>query len=206
MKTLLKVSATAIAMSCCVLLSCSTTSQCIDIDGNAYPTISIGTLELMAENLRVTHYLNNDPIPNELNGVAWASLTTGAYCWYNNDQTTNAKYGALYNWFTVIDSRGLCPSGWHVPTDAEWTTLTTYLGGELVAGGKMKSVSALWDSPNTDATNNSGFSGLPGGVRDDINGAFSFLGGSGYGGGYFWSSSQSTSIMAWYRDLAPELM
>jgi uncharacterized protein (TIGR02145 family) len=94
---------------------------------------------------------------------AWVALTDGAYCWYDNNASANAKYGLLYNWYAVDDPRGLCPAGWHEPSDDEWTILTTYLGGDTVAGGKMKSVSALWSSTNVDATNTSGFSGLPGG-------------------------------------------
>ena len=172
-------------------------SSCMDYDGNAYPTITIGTQVWMAENLRVTHYRNGNVIPNVTDNSAWAALTTGAYCWYNNDQAANAKYGVLYNWYAVDDSRGLCPAGWHVPTDAEWTVFTTYLGGEAIAGGKMKSVSALWTSPNTDATNNSGFSGLPGGGRYGSNGSFCSLG--NYGG--FWSSSQTDTGSAWGRIL-----
>ena len=98
--------------------------------------------------------------------AAWATLTTGAYCYYNNDSATYAAtYGKLYNWYAVNDPRGLAPAGWHVPSDAEWTELINCLGGEDVAGGKMKAVSALWYSPNTGATNSSGFTGLPGGYR-----------------------------------------
>jgi len=168
-------------------------STCIDYDGNAYPTITIGTQTWMAENLRVTHYRNGDAIPNVTDDVTWGALATGAYCWYNNDQATNAKYGALYNWYAVDDPRGLCPDGWHEPTDSEWTILTTYLGGESVAGGKMKSVSALWTSPNTDATNSSGFSGLPGGFRNYTGGCFVvglyglWLTSTEYDGSYAWS-------------------
>lgn len=171
-------------------------SMCIDIDGNAYPTFTIGTQTWMAENLRVTKYRDGSAIPNVADNTIWAALITGAYCWYNNDQATNAKYGVLYNWYTVNDSRGLCPQGWHVPTDAEWTALTTYLGGTSVAGGKMKSVSAFWISPNTDAINNSGFSGLPGGYRDD-SGSFNDVGENGF----WWSSTEYSSGIAWIRFL-----
>ena len=143
------------------------TSTCIDYDGNAYPTFQIGTQVWMAENLRVTHYRNGDAITNVTNNSTWAALITGAFCWFNNDQATYGELGALYNWFTVNDSRRLCPEGWHEPSDGEWTTLTTYLGGIAVTGNKMKSVSAWWSSPNTNATNNSGFSGLPGGWRQN---------------------------------------
>lgn len=172
-------------------------SMCIDYDGNAYPTFTIGTQTWMAENLRTTHYRNGEAIPNVTNNTAWADLTTGAYSWYNNDQPTNAKYGILYNWYTVNDSRGLCPQGWHVPTNAEWTVaLTTWLGTTTVAGGKMKSVSSLWNSPNTDATNTSGFSGLPGGNRGST-GSFNFVGSYGY----WWSSTESSSSDPWCRRL-----
>ena len=171
-------------------------STCIDYDGNAYPTFTIGYQVWMAENLRVTHYRNGDTIPNVTDGGAWSALTTSAYCWYDNDQTTNEKYGALYNWYAVDDSSGLCPEGWHVPTHAEWTTLTTYLGGTSVAGGKMKSNSELWSSPNTDASNISNFSGLPGGVHNS-NGAFFNVGSYGY----WWYSTEYPSSNAYYSNL-----
>lgn len=139
----------------------------IDADGNAYPLVRIGNQVWMAENLRVTHYRNGDAIPNVTDNTSWNGLATGAYCWYNNDEATNKTlYGAMYNWFAVTDSRNLCPPDWHVPTAAEWTTLANYLGGVSVAGGKMKTA-IVWNSPNTDATNISGFSGLPGGGRID---------------------------------------
>jgi uncharacterized protein (TIGR02145 family) len=174
----------------------NSTSTCIDYDGNAYPTFQIGTQVWMAENLRVTHYKNGDVIPEVTDGGAWAALTTGAYCWYENSQLTNAKYGTLYNWHAVNDSRGLCPAGWHAPSDAEWTTLTTYLGGEIFAGGKLKSESALWDSPNTDATNSSGYTGLPGGVRD-FGGEFYNVGLYGY----WWTSTEYDDDRACSIDL-----
>jgi len=173
-------------------------SSCIDYDGNAYPTITIGMQVWMAENLRVTHYRNGDAIPDVTDGSAWSALTTGAYCWYDNDENENEKYGTLYNWYAVDDSRGLCPTGWHVPTDGELTAFTTYLGGEDVAGGKMKSVNDLWISTNYDATNLSGFSGLPGGYRLEFDGDF-FLNGLV---GYVWSSTQYDADKAWYRYLA----
>jgi uncharacterized protein (TIGR02145 family) len=171
-------------------------SMCIDYDDNAYPTFTIGTQTWMAEDLRVTHYRNGVEIPKVTDNTAWAALSTGALCWYNNDQPTNFKYGALYNWYAVNDYRGLCPQGWHVPTNEEWTTLSLYLGGTGVAGGKMKSVSALWNSPNTDATNNSGFSGLPSGNRDS-NGLFINIGSYAYQ----WSSTETSSSNAWFRNL-----
>jgi uncharacterized protein (TIGR02145 family) len=176
----------------------NSSSTCIDYDGNAYPTITIGNQTWMAENLRVTHYSNGDAIPNVTDGSTWAAITTGAYCWYDNDQITNAKYGVLYNWYAVDDSRGICPAGWHEPTDAEWTTFTTFLGG-VVAGGKMKSVSALWYSPNVDATNTSGFSGLPGGERSGMSGTGNFF--DLEFSCYFWSSTEYSIDFALIRHL-----
>lgn len=125
-------------------------------------------------------------------------------CWYSNDQTTYTanKYGALYKWYAVSPSnngyKNLCPTGWHVPSDAEWTTLTDYLGGLSLAGGKMKSIGTqFWTSPNTGATNESGFSGLPGGIRRDDNGGFVGVGGNGL----WWSSTEYQTFYAWYRYL-----
>lgn len=169
-------------------------SALIDCDGNDYPTISIGSQVWMAENLKVTHYKNGDAIPHVTSSLSWSGLSSGAYCWYDNDQSSNEKYGALYNWYTVNDSRGLCPEGWHIPTHAEWTTLSTYLGGTSVAGGKMKTTSNLWKSPNTDATNSSSFSGLPGGFRNP-SGYYQVIGDFGY----WWASTEFSSGNSWYR-------
>jgi uncharacterized protein (TIGR02145 family) len=170
----------------------NSSSTCIDYDGNAYPTFTIGTQVWMAENLRVTHYRNGDIIPNVSYNIAWSGLLIGAYCWFDND--TSNKYGPLYNFYAVDDSRGLCPTGWHATSDAEWTTLTIYLGGPNIAGGKMKSVSSLWAVPNTDATNNSGFSGLPGGNRQP-DGNFD----SESGSGHWWTSTEGDNYNAWGR-------
>ena len=133
-----------------------------DQQGNVYKTIVIGTQEWMAENLKTTVYRNGNAIDNIIDNTQWIGLTTGAWASYNNDSQYDCPYGKLYNWFAVADPRHVCPTGWHEPTDAEWTTLTDYLGGEEVAGGKMKSAGTqYWIGPNTDATNESGFSGLP---------------------------------------------
>jgi uncharacterized protein (TIGR02145 family) len=167
-----------------------------DQDGNIYKTITIGTQTWMAENLRTTKYRDSTEIPNVTDNTAWEALTTGAYCNYNNTTSadTIATYGRLYNWYAATDSRNIAPAGWHVPTDAEWTTLTTYLGGESVAGGKMKETGIThWISPNTGATNESGFSALPSGTRnwyDDFD-FFIYLGVSTN----FWST---TAYMAPY--------
>jgi len=120
----------------------------------------------MVENLKTTSYNDGTAIPLVTDNTAWSNLSTPGYCWYNNDAATyKVTYGALYNWYTVNTGK-LCPTGWHVPTDAEWTTLTTYLGGESIAGGKLKETgTSHWDSPNTGATSETGFTALPGGLR-----------------------------------------
>ncbi|MBN1185318.1 MAG: PKD domain-containing protein, partial [Bacteroidales bacterium] len=160
-----------------------------DIDGNIYKTIQIGTQTWMAENLRTTRYNNGTEIPLVTNSSTWASLSTPAYCWYNNDKFTYGNtYGALYNFFT-IDTNILCPTGWHVPANIEWDTLIGYLGGRSIAGSKLKETGIIhWVPPiNEGVTNESGFTALPGGYRDD-NGPFLNMGGSGY----WWS-------LSWYH-------
>jgi len=183
-----------------------------DIDGNVYQTVTIGTQVWMAENLKVTHYRNDDPIPNVTDPGAWAGLTTGAFCEYDNDIANVAVYGRLYNWYAVDDSRNIAPEGWHVPTDVELKQLEMYLGmnqAEADAtgyrgtqeGGKLKEAgTAHWSSPNTAATNESGFTGLPGGYRN-MSGTFYILG----FGAYFWSATDYTSGRAWYRSLIYDL-
>jgi uncharacterized protein (TIGR02145 family) len=169
-------------------------STVTDIDGNVYNTVTIGTQVWMKENLKTIKYNDGTAIPLVTGTAAWAALSTPGYCWYNNDAATyKATYGALYNWYTVNTGK-LCPTGWHVHTDAEWT-LTTYLGGESVAGGKLKETGTThWLSPNTGATNESGFTALPGGYRD-YNGTFEYI---GYGG-YWWSSTESSTSSACAR-------
>jgi uncharacterized protein (TIGR02145 family) len=157
-----------------------------DIEGNTYQTVIIGDQEWMAENLRTASYANNDPIPNVTLSSSWVELSTGAWSNYDNVAGNDLIYGKLYNWYAAADPRRVCPEGWHVPSDAEWTVLTDYLGGGLVAGGKMKAVSPLWWTPNVSANNESGFSGLPGGSRWG-NGNFNYLS----LGAYWWSSSES---------------
>ena len=171
------------------------------------PSVTIGTQIWSSQNLSVATYRNGDPIPQVTDPTTWANLTTGAWCWYNNDSATYAAtYGRLYNWYAVNDPRGLAPSGWYVPTDAEWNKLVKYIDAgadttcqncsqSSTAGGAMKSTS-VWNSPNTGATNSSGFSGLPGGLRG-YDGSFNSV---GYGG-YWWSASAFGSIYAWYRGL-----
>jgi len=137
-----------------------------DYDGNVYKTVKIGDQWWMAENLKATHFNNGDPISNVTDAIEWGNLTTSAYCIYDNEPMYAESYGHLYNGFAVTDSRKIAPTGWHIPSDAEWHTLLDFLGGEAVAGGKMKATGSTWFSPNTGATNESGFTALPGGYRD----------------------------------------
>jgi len=172
-----------------------------DIDGNVYQTVKIGNQWWIAENLKVTHYRNGDEIPNKVNDDEW-DKPTGAWCSYDNDTANIKIYGRLYNWFAVTDSRKIAPEGWHVPTDDEWQELVDYLGGEAFAGGKMKSVGTIegsdgiWYGSNESATNESGFSALPGGYRYN-HGVFDGIGINPY----FWSSTESSGGTAWYRYL-----
>jgi len=162
------------------------TGTVTDIDGNIYQTIKIGTQWWMAENLKVTHYRNGDVIPNVIDNSEWSNLNSGGYCSYNNLAVNSDVYGLLYNWYAVNDSRGLAPQGWHIPSNEEWGTLITYLGGFSVAGGKMKEEgTSHWEDPNIGATNESGFKGIPGGYRWD-NGTFMSIGSLAR----FFSSSQ----------------
>ena len=167
----------------------------------SYGSVTIGTQEWMSKNLDVTTYKNGESIPQVTDTTAWAGLTTGAWCYYNNDSTMGTKYGKLYNWYAVTDSRGLAPEGWHIPGVAEWTTLSTTLGGDLVAGGKMKEAgSANWCCQNTGATDSSGFTGLPGGIRDATGTFYKTPGHFAY----FWSATESSSPLqtAWIRSLS----
>ncbi len=134
-----------------------------DIDGNFYPSIILGTQEWMQQNLQVTKYRNGQALINAVTNSSW-NTTNGAYGIYGGSNVNNTNYGKLYNWYAVNDSRGLCPTGWHVPTTIEWATLENYLGGTSVAAGKLKTVDG-WNTPNLGATNESGFTGLPGGYR-----------------------------------------
>ena len=164
-----------------------------DSEGNKYRTIVIGAQTWMAENLRSVKFNDGTDIPFVPDLSAWSVLTTPAYTWYNSDST---GYGAMYNWYAVGTGK-LCPQGWHVPSNDEWTVLTDTLGGADVAGGKLKETGTdHWQSPNTGATNESGFSAIADGYR-------------GSGGGFYnirnyafwWTSSEWSSTGAWYRDL-----
>jgi len=179
-----------------------------DIDGNVYHTVLIGDQCWMAENLKVTHYRNGDPIPNVTDAGEWGGLSTGAYCDYDNDEGNVDTYGRLYNWYVVDDSHNIAQEGWHVPSDSEWKQLEMYLGMSQEEadttgwrgtdeGGKLKEAGTThWQSPNTGATNESGFTALPGGYRN--------TGSSFYGMGlmaYFWSSTEGGRYGTWVRYL-----
>jgi uncharacterized protein (TIGR02145 family) len=172
-----------------------------DVDGNIYNTVTIGTQVWMAENLKVTKYRNGDPIPNVTDNNSWNLLRTDAYCDYDNDITKVSTYGRLYNWFAVNDNRKIAPAGWHVPSNEEWATLGAYLGGNKVAGGKMKEPgTAHWILPNPVADSSCGFKGLPGGIRtsyENIIGEFHYVGQIGA----FWSSTPRGESEAWMRFL-----
>jgi len=160
-------------------------------------TVTIGTQVWMYKNLDVSTFRNGDPIPQAKTDEEWEKAGVNkqpAWCYYNNDPANGAKYGKLYNWYAVSDSRGLAPVGYHIPFDAEWTLLTDYLGGEENAGAKMKSKQGWAKDGN--GTNSSGFSGLPGGYRG-TNGTFITIGKNGY----WWSSSEYYTSFAWYRNL-----
>ena len=163
--------------------------EAITYAGVGYSTVQIGDQCWFAENLRTTTYLNGDAIPQNLSDGAWSSTTSGAMAFYENSPTNSG----LYNFFAVDDARGLCPSGWHVPTDEEWTILTDHLGGESVAGGQMKTNYGWYGGGN--GTNSSGFSGLPGGYRFN-NGYFDYAGSD-----EFWWSSSPIGSSAWFRAL-----
>jgi uncharacterized protein (TIGR02145 family) len=171
------------------------------VDGNSYKTIYIGTQQWMGENLKTSRYSDGTIIPNITDNTQWSNLTTGAWAYYGNNVVNNVIYGKLYNWYalspTTNGNKNVCPTGWHVPTDAEWTVLSDYLGGGNVAGGKMKEVgTTTWKSPNIDATNSSLFTGLPGGSRD-LNGAFGSL--TNYG--WWWSITEFNTTNAFFRDV-----
>ena len=181
-----------------------------DVDGNWYKTVKIGEQWWMAENLKTTKYNDRTPIPFVDDNSIWSETRTPAYCWYDNDETTyKDTYGALYKWYTVNTGK-LCPKGWHVPSDDEWKILEMYLGMTqeqadaeglrgTPAGGKLKEVGIIhWESPNKGATNETGFTALPGGDHE-ANGIFSGI----HGGCCMWSSTDfpSSQSSAWQRFL-----
>lgn len=183
-----------------------------DIDGNHYNAVKIGTQVWMSENLKTTKYNDGTAIPNVTVDVTWAALTTGAYSDYSNAPVNSTIYGRLYNWYAVDNNaatkvasnggKNVCPTSWHVPTDAEWTTLTTYLGGETVAGGKLKETGTThWTTPNTGATNETGFTVLPGGDRNDYGFFNNYVGYYGF----WWSSLEYSTSDAYFWSMFYDL-
>jgi uncharacterized protein (TIGR02145 family) len=177
----------------------SFTTLLADIDGNVYTTVTIGTQVWMKENLNTTKYNDGTAVPNITDNTAWSTLITGAYSDYNNTPSNSTTYGRLYNWYAVDNNeltklasnggKNVCPTGWHVPSYAEWTTLISYLGGDNVAGGKLKETGTAHWNIDSEATNETGFTALPGGLHDTP-GQFLDIGDIGY----WWSS---TDINEW---------
>lgn len=176
-----------------------TTSQVVsgqvyDIDGNLYHTVIIGTQEWMVENLKVTHYRNGTPVTYKSSFDDWCSITKGVYCDYLNMPDTSLVYGKLYNWYVVSDTNNIAPVGWHVPSDSEWTVLSDYLGGLTLAGGKLKETGfSHWKSPNSFATNETGFTALPGGSKACNGSTYSL-----HEFGFWWSTHVNLSGSAGY--------
>ncbi len=168
-----------------------------DIDGNVYNSIRIGSQTWMLENLKTSRFNDGSAIPLIENLSDWTELRTPGFCWNNFDMSGyKDTYGALYNYY-VVSTDKLCPKGWHVPTDSEWTSLVNYCGGELLAGGKIKEEGTVhWNSPNSLATNESGFTALPGGCMPNY--GFITIPGTA---GYFWSSTSFMTSEAWMYSL-----
>ena len=183
-----------------VALSCSDEKETTPIASRPISPVVDGQVQIGSQvwktkNLNVSHYRNGDIIPQVTDPTEWANLTTGAWCYYNNDPANGSSYGKLYNWYAVNDLRGIAPVGWHVPTDADWTVLTTFLGGEAYAGGMMKSTTG-WNSPNTGANNGSHLTGLPSGLRTQ-NGIYASLGSCTY----IWATTEFDSTKGIVRGL-----
>lgn len=175
-------------------------------DGRVYDLVEIGGQCWFADNLATDQYRNGDPIPTSLSSSVWQSTNQGACATYNDDPINESTYGKLYNWYATVDSRGLCPTGWHVPSDCEWMYLEASLGMTpdqqeatdwrgTNQGGAMKTTTE-WSSPNAGATNSSGFTGYPGGYKYP-NGSYAFMAGNGD----WWVSSEFDSTNGWYRRL-----
>lgn len=164
-----------------------------DIDGNIYDTLHIGTQVWLKQNLKTTRYKNGDAIAEITSNILWVSTNSGAFCWYGNDSITyGTTYGAIYNWHAV-NTNNLCPAGWHVATNNDWTILANYVGGATIAGGMLKEADTLhWNPPNTGAMNTVDFTALPGGNRA-MGGAFDRI--QDYG--YWWSATEQNSTNAW---------
>ena len=188
----------------CIAVSCSkdevedkVEDKITDKDGNFYTSVTIGTQVWMVENLKTTKLNDGTEIPNVTDPLTWANLTTPGYGWYNNDANAyKALYGALYNWYAVNTGK-LCPTGWHVPTDNDVTILETYLGGSDIAGGKLKETGTThWLTPNTGATNETGFKALPGGTYNS-SGYYDQMGSVGV----WWYIKSSSPEETWWFNI-----
>lgn len=174
------------------------TGTVTDIDGNTYKTVKIGFQWWMAENLRVNHFRNGAIIPEIRDNSTWINQKTSAWCNYENDASNDLVYGKIYNFYAVSDTQNISPIGWHVPTNSEWSALETTVGRNTSLGGKLKEVGFVhWKNPNTGATNETGFTALPGGQRFYL-GSFD----SKEYNGFWWSSTAANDSMAWYRSLS----
>lgn len=172
----------------------------VNLIANTESSVVICNQEWKVRNLDVDRYRNGDIIPQVNDVTAWASLTTGAWCYYNEDPANGAVYGKLYNWYALTDPRGLAPEGWHIPTKDEFTELSNCLGGDALSGGALKDTGIMyWQNPNIGATNSSGFTALPGGMRD--------YNGSGYYQlttiALYWTYTEESIPNAWSVYLFP---
>ncbi len=178
-------------------ISCSKENTIVEPKVKIYETVTIGNQVWMVKNLDVDHYRNGDQISEVRDQNEWSLNEKGAWCYYDNSSDSGVKYGKLYNWYAVIDPRGLAPAGFHIPSDEEWSILNTYLGGVGIAGGKLKESDLThWFSPNIGATNESGFSALPGGMRFSDS-PYGFVGSHGV----WWSTSGDNVSGVWCRYL-----
>lgn len=169
-----------------------------DTNGNIYHTVNIGRQIWMTENLKTTKFSNGDSIPDIIDNEAWNTNPIAACCNYNNDTNITKTYGRLYNWYAVGDSRNICPTGWHVPTNSEWDILINYMGGDSIAGGKLKEKDTThWESPNAGATNAIGFTALPGGNR--VSTGFCMAMGQL---GLWWSATELNANVAWHQSIS----
>jgi uncharacterized protein (TIGR02145 family) len=173
--------------------SCKTKGTVTDVDGHVYKTVTIGNQVWMAENLRVTHFRNGEPIIKVDKAMDWISATNGAYCLYMNDTSFNG-FGLLYNWYAVNDSRGLAPKGWHIPSIDEVKQLVDFIGGDTIAGDVLKNPeTGVWKNANIRYLGLTGFNAIPCGYRDPYLGEFHA---NGYNG-YWWTTTESFEIYAW---------